>query len=160
MKLIALTQGQFAQVDDEDFDYLNQFNWYAHKNRDNGFYALRTIHTGLRSIRKTAHPSMHRTIMKEPEGLFVDHIDHNTLNNQKSNLRICTRQQNQRNRVSHGKSKYLGVYIRKDGFISARVGPVENYKHLGYFKTEELAARAYDERAKVLYGEFANLNFK
>jgi hypothetical protein len=103
---------------------------------------------------------MHRVIMKPPLGMDIDHKDHNGLNNQKFNLRICTRKQNARNKRSTGSSIYLGVYKTKRNYICARISMDGCCKHIGNFKTEEAAARAYDEVAKRCHGEFANLNFK
>lgn len=79
MKKIKLTQGKFALVDDEDFDYLNQMKWYF--NSGTG-YARTTI--------KGKKHYMHRMINKTPKGLHTDHIDRNKLNNCKSNLRTVT----------------------------------------------------------------------
>ena len=97
----------------------------------------------------------------------VDHIDHNGLNNQKENLRICNRSQNSANRIPSGKSKYLGVtplirhYRNKVYYYFAseiRINKKSIY--LGHFKNEIEAALAYDKAAKDLHGEYANLNFK
>ncbi len=93
MKLIPLTQGKFAQVDDEDYDYLNQWKWYTTKNHKT-FYAAR--HIRINGKQKLIY--MHRVIMNIIKGYKTDHIDHNGLNNQKYNLRICTCQENNRNR--------------------------------------------------------------
>lgn len=94
----------------------------------------------------------------------VDHIDHNGLNNQKSNLRNCTHRQNAMNNSSRGSSKYLGVSIvgrgRQKGMISAEIKMNYRKIHIGVFSTEIEAAKAYDKKAKELFGEFANLNFK
>ena len=156
MKEIQLTQGKVALVDDEDFEYLNQWKWCAHKLSKNVFQAM---HYAGKSNRFRII-SMHRVIMNPPSNLIVDHKDHNMLNNQKANLRICTRAQNMYNKLPLG--KYKGAYYKKVGkntYIVARI--MYNYKtyHLGYFKTLEEAAHAYDKKAKELFGEFACLNF-
>jgi len=159
MKLIPLTRGKFAMVDDEDYDYLMQWKWFS---RSNGFtdYAGRTQRCNGIQI----FYSMHRDLMKTPRDLLVDHINGNGLNNQKANLRNCTLAQNMYNRKNNGKSKYHGVsfYYDKKGkqYIrtAARINGV--YTYLGTFKTEEDAARAYDAKIKETRGEFANLNFK
>jgi len=164
MKEIKLTQGFATLVDDEDFEYLNQWKWHVRRNK-NVFYAARdTIRDKLGN-----HPKihMHRLIMNTPDGMMVDHIDHNGLNNQKSNLRICTHGQNMCNTSSRGRSKYLGVsyLILNRGnnsyeYIRASIQLNGELFHLGLFTTEEDAAMAYDKKAKELFGEFANLNFK
>ena len=102
---------------------------------------------------------MHREIMNTSKGLQVDHIDHNGLNNQRSNLRNCTASQNRMNKICTSRSGYKGVSLN-EGLIQSRIKINGNTRHLGYFKTKELAAKAYDIAAKKYQGEFANLNFK
>lgn len=153
MKKIGLTRGLYALVDDEDYEYLNQWKWCAMKNRKR-FYSMRVVWGD-----KPKTILMHRLIMNTPKGMEVDHIDHNCLNNQKNNLRNCKPEQNQMNRLARGRSKYLGVSYKKK-YIVAQIK--HNYKtiYLGYFKSEEDAAMAYDNKARELFGEYANLNFK
>lgn len=160
MKEIQLTQqGKnkgllVALVDDDDYESLSKFRWVGHKERSGIHYALRTV---KKPVRKTIY--MHRVIMNTPLELCVDHIDHNGLNNQKSNLRNCTRSQNQANRKPSGRSKYLGVCLA-DNRIRAMITVNSKCLKIGSYKTEEAAAHAYDEAAKKYHGEFANLNFK
>jgi hypothetical protein len=157
MKTIPLTQGKVALVDDEDYEYLNQWRWYAQKDPNN-FYAVRNSY-GKKG--KQTRIIMHRLIMDTPELLQVDHIDHNGLNNQKHNLRNCTRIENLRNRAACGFSRYLGVSCLPYGKRwQAKINVSKKNIYLGVFKTKEEAARAYDKAAKEYYGEFANLNYK
>jgi hypothetical protein len=93
MKEISLTQGQVALVDDEDYDYLMQWKWHFYKGT-HSHYAVCSL---PRKNGKRTGFRMHRLIMNTPPDLVVDHIDHNGLNNQKSNLRNCTKCQNQAN---------------------------------------------------------------
>ena len=151
MKLIPLTQGKFAQVDDTDYEYLSQFNWYVWNNGGR-FYARRY------SNGKTIF--MHREILNiQSADLYADHKDHNCLNNQRSNLRIATKTENNKNKTSHknSASKYLGVSKCNKGW-RARITVDGENKHLGVFLLEKDAALAYDEAAIVIHGEFANLN--
>jgi hypothetical protein len=104
MKEIKLTQGKVALIDDEDYEYFNQWNWFAHKDHH-------TYYAG-RSINVQGHQKqlwMHRELLDTPQGRQVDHIDHNGLNNQKSNLRNCTFSQNMVNKTTCSKTGYLGV---------------------------------------------------
>jgi hypothetical protein len=94
--------------------------------------------------------------------MFVDHIDHNGLNNRRSNLRLCTAQQNARNHRPQlrGSSKYKGVSWRQDGKVfRALIWHNGKSINLGRFKNEIDAAKAYDKAAKKYFGEFAYLNF-
>lgn len=163
MKEIKLSKGMVALVDDEDYEYLNQFKWYLTHSHYKHYYAIRSVcvNKKYKSIR------MHRDIMMPNHNQEIDHIDHNGLNNQKLNLRICSRAENSRNRTPIGESKYLGVsYVYskyKDKIYSsirAYITIKDKYIHLGCFKNEIDAAKCYDHRAKIEFGEFANLNFK
>jgi hypothetical protein len=172
MREIQLTQGQFALVDDEDYDYLMQWKWYAVKCTHT-WYAFRSIDCNGSRRRFP----MHRDILNTPKGMETDHIDHNGLNNQRSNIRICTKNENQRNKQSRGKSRFVGVcwsvcvakrYSKTEkrikiytyegkwvAHILANGKPI----HLGYYEKEEDAAKAYDRAALKYHGAFANLNF-
>jgi hypothetical protein len=103
---------------------------------------------------------MHRFVMNCPAGMEVDHMDGNGLNNQKANLRICTRRQNSSNRLRRKGSGYKGVHPY-DGGKKWIVTITVDYKNinLGMFTCEKAAARCYDAVAKLAFGEFARLNF-
>ena len=153
---IPLTRGQYAIVDVEDFAELNKYKWFASKY-SNSFYARRVIYGG-RVIQ------MHRQVMKYSGELVVDHRNGNGLDNRKANLRLATRRQNQFNRKQRCDavlSKYKGVTFRKKtNKWLVRIGYNGERINLGVFDNEADAAKAYDEAAKELFGEFAALNFK
>ena len=154
MKKIELTHKLFAQVDDEDFEYLNQRKWYAAKI-GNTWYATRCQRSDGLHIKYM----MHRIIMNTPNNLIVDHIDHNGLNNQKSNLRNCTTAQNQMNKLPRNKLKGVYFVVRPNHiYIKAGIKINGVQKHLGFFPNEKEATMAYNTAAKELFGEFANLN--
>ena len=167
MKEIKLSQfgknrGLFVtSVDDEDYEYLNCFKWHAHKSRYN-IYADTTIMRRDGSQTTIKMPSL---IMKIPKGMVLDHIDRNTLNNQKSNLRLCTLSQNNMNRVrklnDKYTSKYRGVFFHKHcQKYTGHVGLNHKRYYIGYYKNELDAAHAYDTLAKKLHGEFASINIR
>lgn len=160
MKEIKLTQGEVALVDDEDYEYLNQFKWHLNRcNKNRIIYAVRKGKQ-INKIRRSPI-CMHRIIMNTLKGMEVDHIDHNGLNNQKSNLRNCTHSQNGMNKLKiTSKTGYRGVYIdikRKKPFC---VCLRRNNKtiHLGSYTTLNEAALKYNEAAFKYFGEFAILN--
>lgn len=163
MKKINLTQGQFALVDDEDYEYLNQWKWYAALNwGTRTFYATRYSKKGeIEGPRKRIF--MHRVIMKTPKGLFVDHINHDTINNCKINLRNCTTAENCRNRKinSRNTTGYKGVTKRKKSVnFDASIAVDGKTYHLGSFKTAKEAKEAYEaycKYAEKYHGKFKNL---
>lgn len=153
MKKIPLTRGQFALVDDADFDGLSKHKWYALIAKKGNFIATRWING--------KNQSMHRIIMDAPKGMCVDHKNHSTLDNRRSNLRICTHSQNSANRLidSRNNSGYKGVYWCKEKKKwQSKIVFKRNRVYLGSFKNKKVAARAYNAAALRLFGEFALLN--
>ena len=124
-----------------------------------------TNHGYVRAMKNAPHKRgsivyLHRLLM-DAEGLTVDHINHNKLDNRLCNLRVCTKKQNAQNKSPMGSSKYLGVWFDKSkNKWCAEIRPDNKKMFLGRFDNEEDAGRSYDKKAKELYGEFANLNFK
>ena len=161
-KLIPLTQDKFAIVDPEDYEQLREYKWYAKKG-GNTYYAARGVRIfkdgefiGVRQI------LMHRVITNAPAGLMVDHINHNGLDNRRSNLRLCTRAQNAQNSRSRqgSSSKYKGVFLEKtSNRYLAHIRHNGKRTKIGRFKNEVDAAKAYDKKAREFFGEFAYLNF-
>ncbi len=159
MKYIPLTQGKFAIVDDEDYEWLNQWKWCVSKQKNGDYYAVRRT-------RKEEGPNskwilMHRQILKAQLGEQIDHRNHCGFDNRRNNLRFCTNSQNQHNRVPQiGTSKYKGVCWQKVAkkWLS-QIKHNNNRIYLGCFENEKDAARAYDAKSRELYGEFAGTNF-
>jgi hypothetical protein len=160
VKKISLTQGKFSLVDDEDFDELNQYKWYAHKNKGGIWYVDRTIKY-VDEKHKTI--SMHRKIMDFPSGKDIDHVNHDGLDNRKCNLRVCTRSQNKKNaRLSKNNSSGLkGVHWNKrNKKWMALIAKDKKRIYLGLFDDKTEAGRVVDRKALELFGEFAILNFE
>jgi hypothetical protein len=156
MKEISLTKGKLALVDDEDFEYLNQWKWYCSPFG----YALRSQSRRLPGPRIAI--KMHRVVCNTPEDMETDHINGNKLDNRRSNLRACTRSENQhnRNKLVGNTSGFKGVtwHIKSKKWASYIV--VNNHQiYLGLFQDIIDAANAYDSSAKKYFGEFARLNF-
>jgi hypothetical protein len=158
MKEIVLKSGEVTLVDDEDFEFLNQWKWY----KSGSGYATRS--EGTRRVRTFFW--MHRVVLGTPNGMLTDHKDRNKLNNQRSNLRICTPSQNGMNILFHHRkgSRFKGVHVRNDrpnkyyrasiyvnGKSISRTFPFTR-------EGEILAGKAYNELAKKYFGEFACLN--
>lgn len=160
---IPLSRGRVALVDDADYDWLMQWKWaYGPNSHEGTGYAVRTVRTPIEGIKggfTSTTIRMHRLILQATEGVEVDHIDGNGLNNTRANLRICTGKQNRRNKPKRQgcASTHKGVTPWKGRWMS-RI--VIDYKtiYLGLFTSELDAARAYNEAALKYHGEFARLN--
>lgn len=152
MKEIELAGGEIAFVDDADYESLRQFRW----RKDKDGYAVRATTTGkLTTVR------MHRQLLglKKSDRVDVDHGDKNRLNNQRFNLRVCTRTQNNANskRRSDNKSGFKGVtFCKYTGRWRAVISVEKKYVHLGRYDTPQEAHTAYCEAAVRLFGEFAS----
>ena len=161
MKEIPLSQGKVALVDDEDYDRLTHLcSWHVSKvtPKNKQVYAYGALQIGYKRQMPLA---MHRVIMKAKSGQLIDHINGNGLDNRKENLRFCTRSEDGANRMAQPHSSmFKGVSFHKQtGQWKAQIKKDGKNIHIGYFRTEEAAARAYDAKAKELFGEFAQLNF-
>ena len=157
---IRMTQPNYAIVDPADYERLKGYEWFVRVGATS-FYAFR--HGPSHNRSKGRYVYMHQEILTVPEGMVADHINHDGMDNRRTNLRAATRAQNVRNRKKYtktGSSKYKGVSWKKDnGKWSARIGLNNKSIFLGNFETEIDAAKAYDEAAKKYHGEFACLNF-
>lgn len=172
MKYIKLSRGKRTMVDDDDYAYLTQWAWYANRSV---MKTIRTIWYAYRQYRdpnkknakgqaKQVSVAMHRVIMNAPRDTQVDHINGDGLDNRKQNLRLCTPAQNLWNSrwLATPNKPYKGVHkdhsLKHPGW-RATIGYGNKTIHLGWFKSAKVAAKAYDNLAKALYGEFACLNF-
>ena len=150
MKEIPLTKGAVAIVDDDMYEYLNQFHWYLNTEG----YAIRETWKPKTRIR------MHREILGTPPGMDTDHINNNRLDNRRENLRVCTRTQNLQNSSlrSDSTSGYKGVSWFKPAKMWKAQIKIGKRVIAKYFKTPLEAAKAYNEMATEYFGKFAKLN--
>lgn len=157
---IALTQGKFSLVDREDWLRFGQRKWYAMRRQGGKFVAGRMgWYAGQPKRRRALY--LHREIMRPPPGLEVDHISGDTLDNQRANLRVCTRRENSQNLFSQqGSSQFRGVSWNKpQQKWNARTTHEGARLHLGTYAAEIAAALAFDRFARAHHGEFARVNF-
>lgn len=157
MKKIKSSNGYTILVDDEDFERLNKWSWWADA-RVESRQPVSSIYrsTKIKGINK-AIPIAHELIGRK-EGFVTDHINGNVLDNRKANLRFATIAQNTRNRWAW-RGEYKGVRIKGSKF-RAEIRLDGHYVHLGMFKTKIEAAFAYDFASLMLHGEYGRTNFK
>lgn len=139
-------------VDDEDYELLAKRKWYF---GGRGY----VVSAGKEENKKVLY-RMHRLILNPPPGMVVDHINRDRLDNRRSNLRICTHQQNlwnQERKIGQKTSRYKGVWRRKDKWRACIVKDGKTL-HLGTHSSPEEAAMAYNLSAIKMHGEFARLN--
>lgn len=164
MAEIALTKGIATIVDDDLFDWLSQWKWYAQEHapgsRGRRFYVRRQANfEGRRTVFL-----LHRVVAGAPEGLLVDHVNGDTLDNRRANLRLATFRQNTVNAYRPPSATgFRGV--RPPNPANGTYRFRANIRHdnktvtVGWADTAEEAARLYDAAARRLHGEFARLNF-
>ena len=153
-KIIEVYGGCEVTVDSEDYPILSRYSWHLDAK---GYVVTNFCGTTVR---------IHRLILNPSKDDQVDHKNRNKLDNQKGNLRLCDNTLNQANTVKreyvNGRktsSKYKGVHWRKDvKKWNARLSHKNKRIALGFFDSEEDAARAYNEKALEVWGEFANIN--
>lgn len=160
---IPLTRGKYAMVDGEDYARLAPYSWHAfHDKKDGRWLAARgeRLRRDGRSI--TRNVWMHREILHAPEGVLVEHLNGDGLDNRKTNLQRSTRAERyaKRGKLNTNTSGYCGVtFYARTGRWRAQIRSEGTTVHLGYFATPEDAALAYDRRAREIFGEYAYQNF-
>jgi len=155
IKTIPLSKGKFSKVDDQWFDYLNQWKWYFSPTG----YAARTEFVNGKRTGKTI--LMHRVIANIPEDKFTDHINFDKLDNRRCNLRMCNKSQSEQHKhlQSNNTSGFKGVGWDKRlskwrSYIMINARQI----YLGSFKEIKKAALAYNKAAILYFGNFAKLN--
>ena len=157
-KTVALTRGYVAVVDDEDFEWLSRWKWMARPDGSGKVYAVRDVRRRPELFTKR----MDREILGLSPGddAQADHINGDTLDNRRANLRRSTKTENRRSRriFKNNTSGYKRV-SRSGSKFRADIGVEGKQRYLGVFETAEEAAMAYDEAAREIYGDRAVLNF-
>jgi hypothetical protein len=155
MKIIPLTQGYVASVDECDYVRISAYRWWAQVEPRGYVYAVTRMPENGRKLIK-----MHRFILSVSDGLFVDHRDGDGLHNCRINLRPCTRSENARNRRKQRRtasSDYKGATLAH-GKWQAAIRDSKGVHYLGRFDSQEEAGRVYNIAAVTLHREFARLN--
>ena len=156
MKKIPLSQGEYAFVDDEDFDIVKDIKWHLFNHPSGNKYARGHI----KIEGKYHNVYMHRFIMKPEAKILIDHKDGNGLNNCRSNLRYCTRSQNNSNSLYvQAKCGLRGAWFNKvvKKWESHVTKDGKKYR-LGYFNTKEEAHEAFVKASLKYHGEFSPYN--
>lgn len=155
---IPLTQGFYAEIDDEDYDVVSGIKWRIRR----GGESIHAVGWSKGPAKERVMMQMHRIIYSKYENIknkIIDHINQNGLDNRKKNLRLATVQQNAFNARKHGKtSVYKGVSRAKKNKFQAHIRINNRGIYLGSFTDEESAAITYNKKAKELFGVFASLN--
>ena len=159
MKIIQLTQGKHAIVDDIDYPKIKGFSWYLSREKNGLLYAKAYV----RGSKTYTSVRMHRLLLglTSRDRRQVDHRNSNGLDNRRKNLRVVSNAQNSMNRRKQAGclSDYKGVsYDKRKGRWRTMIMKDQRAFHLGFFKSETEAALAYNKRAKELFGEHARLN--
>lgn len=157
MKVIELTRGYAAIVDDEDFDYLAQWRWTS----DVGKHAIYAVRKETLDNGTTRKVLMHRVIINAPDDLQVDHKNGDGIDNRRCNLRLATLSQNRQN-AKLRKDNCVGSkgvhFDKQHRKYRARIQANNKRIEIGLFRTVEEARKAYEQSAKQYHGEFARLN--
>lgn len=155
MKKIPLSKGKFALVDDEDFEFVNQWKWYFFQRPgSNTYYAKTRMNTGYKIYKNVF---MHRLIMKVSKSLHIDHINGDGFDNRKSNLRVVTHHENMLNRSTriNNTSGYPGIYKRENNKFVASISSGKKRVYLGFFSSYEEALAARKKAEDEYFGEFS-----
>jgi hypothetical protein len=143
-------------IDDEDYERVKGINWHLTPTSCGGPYAYRS----KRINGKCCVIYLHRFIINVPDDKEVDHINGDTLDNRKANLRICNKEENAQNKgmQSNNTSGYKGVfYENRRKKWRAKIDAHGKRIHLGYFEAPEEAYASYCEASKKYHGEFGRV---
>lgn len=160
MKQIPVGRGLFTLVDDADYEWLSRWKWRAQFDKHTGTYY---VHRNLARLDgKRPDVKMARLILELGFGddRMGEHINQNTLDNQRSNLRIATVAQNNRNRrkPKNNTSGHKGIHkVGKTNRWQVSISRDKVRYFFGSYSTLEEAVAVRDERITELHGEFMRL---
>ena len=161
---LTLTQNQVCLIDGNDMALVGEYQWYAHKssrNKRNNYYVQCTLPT-VDGKQKTL--LLHRVIMgiTDPK-VQVDHVDMNSLNNCRLNLRVATHSENRCNQIAYSNSK-TGIkdiyWHKRENKYRVQIKINGKQKQYGSFNTIQEAVVRRDELLPLLHKEFANTKDK
>lgn len=152
MVQISLKHGLFTLVDDSDFPEVQLHSWHARKGPRPYVQASVKTADGFKNV------LLHRFLLSPPDGMLVDHIDGNPLNNTRANLRLATPAQNAAHRTRPNRGRFIGAYAVPSGKWVAVISPAGKSIYLGTYTTEEAAAAAYNKAARHHFGAYAGQN--
>lgn len=145
-------KGYEVIIDDDDYEKISRYSWSIYGAGKPYFAAYSHVENG-----KNIKIILHRIILGKSNGMIIDHINGNTLDNRKCNLRFCTKTENSRNRKRNLKSKYKGICFHEStGKWEARIKVNKKSIYLGIYNSPEDAHIAYCKAAKKYHGDFAN----
>lgn len=147
------------KISEQDLAFFNKYKWHISKTKDGHRYIKRAVWLAGKGRGTSAF--FHREVMNCPKGMYVDHINGDTLDNRRENLRICTMRGNARNMSSHKDStcEFKGVsWDSSRNRWVAQIWDGKRQRHLGRHRDKLSAARRYDSAAKEVFGEYAKLN--
>ncbi|MDN7609920.1 HNH endonuclease [Burkholderia multivorans] len=155
MAIIRTAKGEEILIDDSDYELVSRWTW---RTIGRG-YAARSVYDPSKPSKRT-NQYLHRLLLglSDGDGAFVDHVNGNRLDNRRSNLRLCTVQENGRNSKvrSHNKSGFKGVFWdRRREKWTAYIKVDGKQRYLGLFSTAQLAHEAYCAAARKHFGAFA-----
>jgi len=147
MRKLLLSNGITTLIDDSDFERVSQYKWSSYKFRKTSATPYVVRYSYKNGKQSTVY--LHRFLMDAPKGMQVDHKNGDGLDNRRSNLRICTNEENQQNQRVHREGHLLGTRKGPSGW-TAQIWISGKVHYIGHYKTKEIAHQRYLDYKKSL----------